>query len=85
MMNPFGMGWHLDRASFDQILRDTVESICPGRISLVKGAFIGIEKVDDGSYWSISMNSIASDERKVYHSKWVVDATGRKSSIARKV
>jgi hypothetical protein len=85
MMNPFGMGWHLDRASFDQILRDTVESICPGPVSLVKGTFISIDKTDDSSCWSISVNVSSSDERKLYNSKWVVDASGRKSSIARKV
>ncbi|KAG2132997.1 hypothetical protein DEU56DRAFT_914023 [Suillus clintonianus] len=84
MMNPFGMGWHLDRASFDQILRDTVDTICPGSVSLVKSTFIGIDKVDDNNYWSISVK-MASDDRKVYHSKWVVDASGRKSSVARKL
>ncbi|KAG0695981.1 hypothetical protein DFH29DRAFT_953147 [Suillus ampliporus] len=71
MMNPFGMGWHLDRASFDQILRDAVGSVCPDSISLVKSSFLGIDKLPD--------------ERMVYHSKWVVDASGRKSSVARKL
>ncbi|OAX37453.1 hypothetical protein K503DRAFT_771486 [Rhizopogon vinicolor AM-OR11-026] len=84
-MNSFGMGWHLDRASFDQIMHDTVESILPGRISLVKGTFVGMGRVGGGIYWSISVNGIMSDERKVYNLKWVIDASGRRSSIARKV
>ncbi|KAG2133013.1 hypothetical protein DEU56DRAFT_914037 [Suillus clintonianus] len=73
MMTPSGTALHLDRASFDKILRDTVDTICAGSVSLVKSTFISIDKVDDDNHLAISVK-MASDDRKVYHSKWVVDA-----------
>ncbi|CCM05261.1 uncharacterized protein FIBRA_07471 [Fibroporia radiculosa] len=85
MMNPFGMGWHLDRACFDQILRDTVSSAAPDTISLVKGVFMSVDTRDDALHWSLSASIFESDKTRVFTSKWVVDASGRKATVARKL
>ena len=85
MMNPYGMGWHLDRALFDEIFRQCVCTVARGSISLVKGSFVGIDRVDGGSSWLVSVNEGGRSDSSVYRSKWVVDASGRKATVARKV
>ena len=92
LMNPFGMGWHLDRASFDESLRDAVRSVCsitksehfpgPSR-NLERAKFLEVEKDEEG--WIISAQELKSNEKRKYRSKWIVDATGRKACLARKV
>ncbi|KAF5331302.1 hypothetical protein D9758_015808 [Tetrapyrgos nigripes] len=80
-----GIGWHLDRAQFDEILRDVVIGSTESQKapSLSRGTFIGIEKVDEGRLWSISVQDSESKEVTVYTSKWVVDASGREATVAR--
>lgn len=90
IMNPFGAGWHLDRASFDESLRDAVRTVCsrsnsiPGSPrKLEKARFLGVDK--DAGSWIISAEGLESKDKRRYRSKWIVDATGRKASLARKV
>ena len=85
--NPFGMGWHLDRAAFDELMRDEVREIAKSqtkdgyvRCSVEKGKFISAEKREDG--WRV--HAEAASTMKHYRSKWLVDATGRKASVAHK-
>ncbi|KAG8752120.1 hypothetical protein FRC14_007332 [Serendipita sp. 396] len=92
IMNPFGAGWHLDRASFDETLRETVRGLCLDRcgpsgqgppIKVEKARFLGIEK--DPRSWIVSTEEQGTNEKRQYRSKWIVDATGRKASVARKL
>ncbi|KIJ65396.1 hypothetical protein HYDPIDRAFT_167104 [Hydnomerulius pinastri MD-312] len=84
MMNPFGAGWHLDRALFDQMLRETLETC--SSISLVKSTFLDINvAADDDTRWTMSASDLAGGDVKIYSAKWVVDATGRKATVARKL
>lgn len=79
-MNPFGHGHHLDRANFDEMLRSAIDQ--GPSMTLKKGKFTGINKRDDGQ-WVIELD--AQGTRKSIDATWVVDATGRKASVATKV
>ena len=87
IMNPFGSGWHLDRAAFDESLREHVLAVCASDISqrsaLLKGKFTTVRK--DGGGWVVAVDESDSNVKKDYRSRWLVDATGRKASVARKV
>lgn len=80
-MNPFGNGRHLNRSDFDEVLRTTVKN-CTSRLAFEKGKFKDIYKAQ-GKLWNIEMD--VKGERKSVAAKWVVDATGRKASVATKV
>ncbi|KAG8908753.1 hypothetical protein FRB99_002991 [Tulasnella sp. 403] len=81
MMNPYGYGLHLDRAAFDESLRKAVFEASPS--SIVKARFISVDKVD--GVWSVISKSLEYGEERSYRAKWLVDATGRKASIAQKI
>lgn len=76
ILNPHGHGWHLNRIDFDNLLQ---------RIAHDAGTRICIDKVDgvviDGNEWHVSSHS---SEHKDFRCKWIVDASGRQSSIAKK-
>jgi flavin-dependent dehydrogenase len=79
--NPFGLGWHLDRTSFDDILREAVS--VTGKDRYVKGRFTSANKKDGA--WAISVVDSNSGEEIGYRAKWLIDASGRKASVAHKV
>ncbi|KAF8810824.1 FAD/NAD(P)-binding domain-containing protein [Phlegmacium glaucopus] len=95
LMNPFGMGWHLDRASFDESLRDAVRSVCAGTETgdtplpldpsskVLRAKFLGVERDTEG--WIISVEDLETNEQRKYRSKWMVDASGRKACLARRL
>ncbi|KAL4062181.1 hypothetical protein V8B97DRAFT_1946866 [Scleroderma yunnanense] len=80
MMNPYGMGWHLDRALFDELFRQCMCTAAQGSVSFVKGMFMDIKGIDEDTSWLVTVN-----EGKVYRSRWVIDASGRKATVARKL
>jgi flavin-dependent dehydrogenase len=87
-MNPFGHGYHLNRAVFDETLRSLVMDYesktksMPQGIDVLKGRFTGAEK-DSSGKWAIQAE--VDNDPKTFLAKWVVDATGRKASFATKV
>lgn len=86
--NPFGMGLHLDRARFDQCLRDAVAGTTAGsQCTVVHGVFNKVEKTEAPEYqgWIVYVRRYGSGETDTYRAKWLVDASGRKASVARKV
>ncbi|TFK74272.1 FAD/NAD(P)-binding domain-containing protein [Pluteus cervinus] len=101
MMNPFGMGWHLDRVHFEETLRGAVEDVSlkvqpmtteegKGKKSgsgFVKARFVGVEKLEKGGKesWCVQVEELEMKTVKQYHSKWLIDATGRKASVAHKL
>jgi flavin-dependent dehydrogenase len=85
-MNPFGHGFHLNRMAFDESLRrgviDTRDGISGEDTCVVKATFKRIEKRSDG----ISVVHVLMDgQERTFFAKWVIDATGRKASLATKV
>ena len=87
IFNPFGHGLHLNRADFDEVLRNTVVVNCisesNSRFLFEKGRFKGIHRNDNG-LWNVEIED-DNEVRKSFVAKWVVDATGRKASVATKV
>ena len=86
LMNPYGAGWHLDRAHFDETLRQTCGSM------LRKGKFVAVRRVDTvdtgGSAspgWEIDVKLAGSTWVETFRTRWLIDATGRKASVAQKV
>jgi len=86
IFNPFGHGLHLDRASFDELLRQVVLDSCRAAEStasgLIKGTFKNVEKNSLGK-WSVQVE--VDGIPSTLFSKWLVDATGRKASVATKL
>ncbi|KAF5314335.1 hypothetical protein D9619_011775 [Psilocybe cf. subviscida] len=80
IMNPFGHGHHLDRANFDEMLRCAVDQ--GPSTTLKKGKFSSIHKRDDGK-WILDLD--VQGTQKGIEATWVVDATGRKASLATKI
>ncbi|KAG8870726.1 hypothetical protein FRB97_009428 [Tulasnella sp. 331] len=90
LMNPFGSGWHLDRAAFDEMLREHVRKVCtseadePQRL-LIKGTFAAIRKDEHGRWVVTTRKSNDTKEPREYHSTWLIDASGRQASVAHKL
>ena len=77
--NPYGHGWHIDRARFDEMLMLAAEQA---------GAHVyrGVQLVsclqDRDGDWRLDI--ISGAERKYWNTRFVVDATGRLARIARR-
>ncbi|KAG8722948.1 hypothetical protein FRC09_005432 [Ceratobasidium sp. 395] len=86
-MNPYGAGWHLDRPAFDDSLREQIRLFCTSPeakdCALVKGTFSSVEKEDDGT-WTVAVASAGAEVQR-YRTRWLVDASGRQASVARKI
>jgi flavin-dependent dehydrogenase len=78
IFDPNGLGWHLDRLRFDRLLQQAASE---GGVEVCIGAKLNIKacKFSDDS-WSISVTN--GSERKL-SSRWLIDATGRRSTVAR--
>jgi flavin-dependent dehydrogenase len=82
-MNPFGSGFHLERGGFDQLVRDAVDKAPASVHGLLKANFKSVEKANDGEGWLVHIDS--ADGTSTYlQTRWIVDATGRKASVATK-
>jgi len=77
IFNPYGSGWHVDRARFDRMLADCAEE---HGSTVYRGArVLSVEQAADG-VWMIE---IAGSVRRRLRTRFLVDATGRTSCIAR--
>jgi flavin-dependent dehydrogenase len=79
IFDPNGSGWHLDRPRFDSLLRkqalDAGADVDIGtKLNLKSSEF-------SGDSWLLSLTSNKSETRM--RSRWLIDATGRHSSVAR--
>jgi flavin-dependent dehydrogenase len=81
IFNPYGAGLHLDRTKFEQLFRDIVLSH-PQCVEIC-GTFTSI-KGDDNDSWLVAVKK-QNNEVDLCHARWVVDATGRKATVASKV
>ncbi|GAB1538973.1 tryptophan 7-halogenase [Scytonema sp. NUACC21] len=70
--DPHGLGWHLDRAQFDEALR---------LAALRAGAVLWRNRVKEVTQWQHRWR-IRFQDCEV-HSRWFIDATGRAASLAR--
>lgn len=77
LLNPYGTGWHVDRARFDAMLRD--EAVAAGAVLRV-GRLLGAERLA-GDRWLVRIDREAGAVASLGCS-WLVDATGRRAAIA---
>jgi len=77
--NPYGYGWHIDRARFDEMLVLAAEQM---GTHVYRGTqLVSCLQCPDGD-WQFDIES--DGERKNLKSKFVVDATGRAALVARR-
>ncbi|HSE18169.1 MAG TPA: FAD-dependent monooxygenase [Pyrinomonadaceae bacterium] len=77
IFDPNGAGWHLDRRRFDRWLQ---QAAAEAGVEVRTGVKLNIKACEfsNGS-WSISVNE--AEQR--LGSRWLIDATGRRSAVAR--
>ncbi|MGH9931319.1 MAG: NAD(P)/FAD-dependent oxidoreductase, partial [Pyrinomonadaceae bacterium] len=78
IFNPYGAGWHVDRVCFDEMLANCAEQAGAG---LYRNArLLSCENCSAG--WRIAFAD--DDGQHRFRAKFLVDATGRTSYVARK-
>jgi hypothetical protein len=88
IMNPFGAGLHLDRGLFEETMRSSIPRLhepshqVVGSSAILTGKVISVAKVQDE--WEV-MVEVSSNTTKSFRSKYLVEATGRKASVAQRV
>lgn len=75
-----GHGWHLDRARFDRMLADRVRAaggtvVAPARVGRVRGG---------AGEWRVGIRERGRAEREI-SARFVVDATGKRAALARRL
>lgn len=85
IMSVWGPGWHLDRAKFDETLRHSVRQQLEGgdRGELLRARWTSIERI--GTKWKVEVQDQVTGAMQSYECLWVIDATGRKASVAKKL
>ena len=78
LFNPYGCGWHVDRASFDAMLAGAAADA--GAELIVSGRLTALEDVN--GHWLVD---VATGEKRTLRCRLLVDATGRKATIARRL
>ena len=75
VMTPYGNGWHLDRRRFERLLIDRACQAGATRMTRTN-----VERVErDGDGWRLTL------DRGEIRSRFLLDATGRASAIARRL
>lgn len=80
LFNPYGCGWHVDRAQFDAMLSDAAARA--GAELLTSARIIGVDQDADGR-WLLEI--VQEGTRRRLCGGMLVEATGRKASLARKL
>jgi len=79
IFNPYGSGWHVNRASFDLMLAQAVEN---AGVDVFLGAQLISFQKQGGGAWRIQIVVEGNELR--WNAQFLVDATGRASMISRK-
>lgn len=74
--SPYGHGWHLNRAAFDQMLWQG--AVAAGATPFLPARWESARRV--GSHWSVELTT--DEGKRVVECEWLVDATGRPSRLA---
>jgi len=79
IFNPYGAGWHVDRARFDAWLARCAEEV---GATVYRGAQLTSWASDAAGGWEIEIGRGA--EQLCYRTRFLIDASGRAASFARK-
>jgi flavin-dependent dehydrogenase len=80
IFNPYGNGWHVDRSRFDAMLAQAAEN---AGVQVLRGAQLISIQERAGNGWRVEVG--AAGKQLEWESQFLVDATGRASSLARKL
>jgi len=80
LYNPYGCGWHVERAGFDAMLANAAKD---AGAELIISARITALNEDVNGHWLLEVG--AGGKKLALRGRLLVDATGRKVSIARKL
>jgi flavin-dependent dehydrogenase len=80
LYNPYGCGWHVERARFDAML---ARAAADAGAELIVSARITALDEDVNGQWLLEVAS--GGKKRTLRGRLLVDATGRKASIARKL
>jgi flavin-dependent dehydrogenase len=80
VVNPHGAGWHVDRRRFDAMLAQSAEA---AGVELLKGARPNACGADSSARWSVT--ALGREGPLVRHAAFLIDATGRSASPARRL
>jgi flavin-dependent dehydrogenase len=78
--SPYGHGWHLDRARFDAMLRESARA---ASTAVLEASRLRAFRDDGQGTWSLDVEAPGTMTRT--RSRWLVDATGRSRFIARQL
>ncbi|KAF8688488.1 geranylgeranyl reductase, partial [Rhizoctonia solani] len=85
-IDPSGESWHINRASFEEDLRAYVRSVCNNGSTtsskLINANFKSVLRNSDG--WTLVVRSESGEEHTL-RAKWLIDASGRKATVAQKL
>jgi flavin-dependent dehydrogenase len=80
LFNPYGCGWHVERATFDAMLARAAANA--GAELMVSARITALHQDPDGQ-WILEADQ--AGEKRTLHGRLIVDATGRQGFIARKL
>ncbi len=80
LRDPNGQGWHLDRARFDESLRRAAEDAGATVLSAVR--WTGAVREQGSGGWRVTFAAPGTGDQE-RRCDWLVDATGRRSTVAR--
>src|SRR6185295_674918 len=80
IFNPYGHGWQIDRALFEQQLTETAQS---AGACLWYGAKLSDVHRRTGSQWEITVRQ--SERLRAVRTRYLIDATGRRSTVAHRL
>jgi flavin-dependent dehydrogenase len=78
IFNPYGSGWHVDRTQFDKMLALTAEE---AGVTVLRETELVSLSTRSGE-WEITVAS--GERRRRFSAAFLVDASGRRASVARK-
>jgi flavin-dependent dehydrogenase len=78
--NPYGMGWHIDRRRFDAMLVRVAQD---AGATLKEGARIVVCEENASGAWTVGFRS--GDAHHLLRARFLLDATGRSSTVARRM
>jgi flavin-dependent dehydrogenase len=79
IVNPYGLGWHVDRSRFDRMLVQAAED--KGAVLYQGTRLTSLEK-DAKERWKVEINQEARSKK--VHARFLVDASGRASMASRR-
>ena len=80
LYNPYGCGWHVDRAGFDAMLARAAERA--GAVLIVSARITAFRQDSNGAW---VLEATQEGKTRLFRGRWLVDATGRKAYLASKL